>query len=159
MSAHEPCEEHVLVNGWLGELSLRTGLSLRLDTDGVCGIGHASGLDCAVEVPAGSGRMVLRIPLMAVPQATPELWEHCMVENFLGVGPECATLAIDPAERELVLWGLRSLDTLDANRFADWLVAMLETAQASRADLERFNREPHAAVASRDVGMALTSGA
>ncbi len=159
MSAHEPCEEHVLVNGWLRELGLRTGLSLRLGADGVCGIGHASGLDCAVEVPAGSGRMVLRIALMAVPQGCPELWEHCMAENFLGLGPDCATLAIDPAERDLVLWSVRGLEALDAGRFADWVVSMFETAEASRADLERFNREPHATVAPRDVGLALTSGA
>ena len=159
MSDREPCEEHVLVNRWLGELGLRTGLSLRLDADGVCGVGHSSGLDCAVEVPAGNGRVVLRIPLMGVPEASAPLLEHCLVANFLGLGPECATLAIDPVDRDLVLWALCSLDTLDADRFAAWLVSMFETAQATREDLERFNREPHGGVAPLDVGMALSSGA
>lgn len=136
-------EEHARVNLWLRALGARTGLALQLGPDGVCAVGHSSGLDCAIEVPDGQNTLFLRIPLMAWPSGEhPHLLaERCLQENFIGVGAGAACFAIDRAEAELLLWLARPLDTLDETALGLLIVEFFATAVHWKQELEEACRQ------------------
>lgn len=132
-----------LVSQWLARLGAAAGLSLRLDEDGVCGIGHASGIDCAIEVPEEGGSVYLRAPLIDWPPGHPgRTAEFCLEAQFLGLGTDGASLAIDPRERELVLWMAVPVSTLDAGAMESLVVRFLETAVRWRDEIERLDSAP-----------------
>ncbi len=140
MSLMDGSEDHVLVNHWLRALSAKTGLQLHLNEQGVCAIGHTSGLDCAIEVPEGRCRVYLNIPLMPWVGSPAALAEHCLGENFMGINTDGASFAIDRHEGQLVIWITRRLDTLDEASFGTLIVDFFETASRSRQALEDFCR-------------------
>jgi len=142
MSLSDGSEERLLVNQWLEALGRDAGLSLRLDAQGLCAIGHVAQLDCAIEVPEGAGTLYLWAPLMPWHEgAHPGLADHCLSAHFLGLHTQGASFAIDREAGELVLWLARPLSSLDAARFAQLLVAFFETAADWRQRLEAFCRE------------------
>ncbi len=132
--------DHVLVNHWLRGLSAKTGLQLHLNEQGVCAIGHTSGLDCAIEVPDGRGRVYLHIPLMPWAGSPASLAEHCLGENFLGINTDGASFAIDREEGQIVAWITRRLETLTEVSFCTLIVDFFETAAERRRELEEFCR-------------------
>lgn len=153
MSSTSGAPDHLVVNAWLGSLGRRAGLALTLDAEGVCAIGHASQLDCAIEVPDGAGTVYLRVPLMPWREGRehPQLAAWCLSEHFLGLATGGASFAIDRAEGELVLWLARPLAALDEQAFAAMVVGFLDNAAACRERLEAACREPGAARASHGL--------
>jgi len=140
MPATQLSEEHVQVNHWLKALGLRTGLSLQLDADGVCAVGHTSRIDCALEVPEGCGIVYLRAPLIRWESGATGLAERCLSEHFLGMRTGGASFAIDRSEGELVLWQSRHLATLEEQSFALLIVDFLEMAAHWKEELEVSRR-------------------
>ena len=138
MSQIDSSEDQILVNLWLRGLSAKTGLQLRLNEQGVCAIGHTSGLDCAIEVPDGRGRVYFHIPLMPWAGAPAALAERCLSENFLGINTDGASFAIDRDEGQIVVWITRRLETLDEAQFGKLLVDFFETANHWRQELLAF---------------------
>lgn len=135
-------EDQALVDGWLRALGARAGLPLQLDAEGVCAIGHSSGLDCAIEVPEGAGTAYLRAPLLPWPpeSAAGALGEYCLSAHFLGLGTAGACFAINPRSRELVIWKALGLSLFDATSFADALLQFLDLAAQWRDELQAFDR-------------------
>lgn len=132
----EDAEAQARVNKWLAALGARAGLSLRLDDEGVCGVGHVSGIDCAIEVPDGGGSIYLRAPLMPwPPHQAQRIAEHCLEAQFLGLGTDGASFSIDPRDGDLVLWKAVPLAILDEQALATLVVNFLETAVRWRDDL------------------------
>ncbi|HSW16231.1 MAG TPA: CesT family type III secretion system chaperone [Ramlibacter sp.] len=144
-------EDHVLVNHWLRGLNAKTGLHLRLNDQGVCAVGHASGLDCAIEVPDGRGVAYLRIPLMPWAGSPSTLAEYCLTEHFMGINTEGAAFAIDREERELVLWTARRLSSMDEQRLGRLLVELFDTAVRWKVQLEEFCRGQTADTGAHDA--------
>ncbi len=129
-------DAQALVNEWLAALGRATGLRLRLDEEGVCGIGHASGVDCAIEVPEGGDSLYLRAPLMPWPGRHPlRMAERCLEAQFLGLATQGASFAIDPRDSELVLWQCVPLAVLDGDALARRVTGFLELAARWREDL------------------------
>lgn len=117
------------VNGWLETLGAATGLALALDEQGVCAVGHASGIDCALEVPADGDTIYLRAPLCHwSPQNPARVAEFCLEAHFLGLETDGASFSIDPYDRELTLWKSLPIATLDGDALAARIVRFLETA-------------------------------
>ncbi len=132
----EPVDAQALVNQWLVALGGAAGLSLRLDPEGVCGVGHASGMDCAIEVPEGGASVYLRAPLLAWPTRHPlRTAERCLEAQFLGLDTDGASFAIDPRDGELVLWKCVPVAALDAGAMARLVTGFLESAARWREDL------------------------
>jgi len=122
-------EQHAQVNRWLRRLGELAGFAPELDAEGLCAIGHRSGLECAIEVFGPHGEVVVRVPLMPWPPARPEaVASQCLQAHFLGIDTVGASFAIDPAGAELVLWKSAPLDSLDAERFPAWLDELFEAA-------------------------------
>jgi hypothetical protein len=144
MTTSETNEAHVRVNAWLRGLGGRTGLHLNLSDEGVCAVGHASGLDCAIEVPPGGGQLYLRVPLMPWAGQPLELAAHCLQRNLLGVGGEAASLALDTVSGELLLWIMRPLDVLDEDILGRLVLELFACAQECLQGLEEFVREHRA---------------
>lgn len=152
MSSTSGAPDHLLVNAWLAALGRRAGLALKLDADGVCAIGHASQLDCALEVPDGAGTVYLRVPLMPWRDGEhPHLAAWCLSEHFLGLATGGASFAIDRDEGELVLWLSRPLAALDEQAFAALVVGFLDQAATCRERLEGACRDPGSAQAPRGI--------
>ncbi|TFZ01506.1 type III secretion system chaperone [Ramlibacter rhizophilus] len=123
------------VDRWLRALGQKAGLPLALDAQGVCAVGHASGLACAVEV--GAGEVFFRVPLMDwEPGHSASLAEFCLGEHFLGLATSGASFAIDRDEAELVLWRSMPLVVLDEASFAAALMDLLEAASHWREQLQ-----------------------
>jgi len=134
----EPTCAQALVNTWLAALGARAGLALRLDEEGVCGVGHVSGMDCAIEVPDGGSSVYLRAPLMAwPPRQARRIAEHCLEAQFLGLETDGASFAIDPRDSELVLWKSVPVATLDEAALASLVVGFIEAAARWRESLRR----------------------
>lgn len=141
--------DHRLVNAWLASMGRRAGLSLQLDDEGLCAIGHTSQLDCAIEVPDGAGTVFLRAPLMPWRDGEyPQLAAWCLSEHFLGLATGGASFAIDRAEGELVLWLSRPLAALDESSFAALVLGFLDNAAECRERLDAACRAPGAAPSS-----------
>lgn len=142
---HHSLDERTLVNGWLRGLGLQAHLSLRLDEQGLCGIGHTSGIDCVVEVPDQAGRLYLWSPLMPWPCLHPQLIaERCLGAHFLGVQTGGASFALDPSGTELMLWQMHPLAVLDEGRFASAVIEFIEQAAQWRDNLQRLDLRPPA---------------
>lgn len=116
------------VNAWLHQSAIRSHLEIELNDEGLCAIGHASGIDCALELPEGSGKLYLRAPLLSLQQASATRLRNCLAEHLLGVRTGGAIFAIDEQEDCLLLWQDASIAQLDAQSFAQWLVDFLRTA-------------------------------
>jgi hypothetical protein len=140
MSTSEANEPQVRVNAWLRGLGARTGLDLHLSLDGVCAIGHISGLECVIEVPPDGGQVWLRLPILQWAGQSPELAVHCLQQNLLGIGAEAASLALDTTAGELLLWLVRPLDALDEDRLGLLILDLFACAQECREGLENFVR-------------------
>lgn len=139
----EPVDAQALVNHWLVALGARTGLALGLDEEGVCGVGHASGMDCAIEVPDGGSSVYLRAPLMAwPPRQAPLVAQYCLEAQFLGLETQGASFAIDPRDGELVLWRSVPVAVLDAEALATLVVGFIEAAARWREGLLRIDATP-----------------
>lgn len=124
----EPVRDRQLVAGWLAVLRGGAAEGLRLRDEGVCAVGHVSGLDCAVEAP-GDGSVYLRTPLMPWRAgADGDLAERCLALHFLGLQTDGACFAIDRDEAALVLWTAWPLSTLDGPAFIGRMAAFMETA-------------------------------
>lgn len=141
MATHAGSQEQQTVNRWLLALGRATGLRLQLSEQGLCAIGHASGVDCAIEVPGGADVVYLRTPLRDWhDNEVPGLAEFCLSEHFLGLRTQGASFAIDRDEAELVLWLSRPLSALDEASFGHWLVQFLDAAVHCRQQLDAFCR-------------------
>jgi hypothetical protein len=117
-----------VVNNWLEYLGRQTRLTLRLDDEGVCAIGHQSGLDCVVEAP-GNGSVFLRVGILPwEPEAHPHLAERCLVAQFMGRETQGASFGVDPVDGQLVLWKERRVTSLDEKSFCHLIVQILECA-------------------------------
>lgn len=133
----------MLVNQWLAALGARAGLALRLDEEGVCGVGHVSGLDCAIEVPDGSDSVYLRTALMPWPPRQPQrIAEHCLEAQFMGLGTDGASFAIDPRDGELVLWKSVCVAVLDEAALEHLVVSFVDAAARWREDLLAIDATP-----------------
>lgn len=142
MTSSQDNPDRVLVNHWLQGIGAKTGLALALDDHGVCAVGHASGIDCALEIPDGEARVYMRAPLMPWRMGEhPLVAEACLAEHFMGMRTSGASFAIDTEEGELVLWKSWALVALDEDRFGQLVVGFLETAAAWRAELEEICRK------------------
>lgn len=117
------------VSLWLRNLGQNANLVLSLNEEGVCGLGHASGIDCAIEVPEEGGLVYLRAPLAPWPPSRAiEACEQFLTASFFGMGTEGASFAIDPRDRELILWKGVPVAVLDEEAFDDLLSRFLNTA-------------------------------
>jgi hypothetical protein len=126
-SAHHG-EDAAVVNHWLEHLGRETRLALRLDDEGVCAIGHESGLDCVVEAP-GNGSVYLRVGILQwEPEAHPGRAERCMIAQFMGRDTHGASFGVDPVDGQLVLWQERPLISLDEVSFCRLVVHILQNA-------------------------------
>ena len=134
-SAHlTPRDDRALVNEWLAYLGGLTRLPFHLDDDGMCTIGHASGLDCAVEVP-GDGSLYLRVGILRwEPETYPDMAERCLVAQFMGRETHGASFGVDPVDGQLVLWQERPLGSLDEKSFCLLVARLLESAARWRTD-------------------------
>lgn len=135
MASHGNEEDWTLVNHWLQELSRRTGVGLRLDDEGVCTIGHESGLDCVVEVP-GNGSVYLRVALLPwEPEENPHMAERCLLASFMGVNTGGAAFGVDPVDAELILWQERPLVSLNDASFYHLVTQILDNGVLWRLNL------------------------
>ncbi|MRD46863.1 hypothetical protein GHT07_06220 [Caenimonas koreensis DSM 17982] len=134
-------DDKALVNHWLQHIGRQTRVGLALDHDGVCTIGHDSGLDCCVEVP-DNGSVYLRVALLPwEPEENPDLAERCLLASFMGIGTGGAAFGVDPLDAELVLWQERPLSCLNEASFAALVVQILENAVRLRNDLAEAEYE------------------
>lgn len=135
-SAHDAHDDDtIVVNDWLEYLGGQTRLVLCLDDEGVCAIGHQSGLDCVVEAP-GDGSVYLRVGILPwEPEAHPDLAERCLVAQFMGRDTHGASFGVDPVDGQLVLWQERPLISLDEKSFCQLVVQILECAAHWRSGL------------------------
>lgn len=134
----EPTDAQALVNEWLAALGAKAGLALRLDEEGVCGVGHVSGMDCAIEVPDGGSSVYLRAPLASwPPRHALRIAEYCLETQFLGLETDGASFAIDPRDGELVLWKCVPLAVLNEETLASLVVGFIEAAAGWRESLLR----------------------
>jgi len=134
-SIHVQGNDAAIVNRWLQYLGEQTRLSLALDSDGVCAIGHSSGLDCVVEAP-GDGSVYLRVGILPwEPEVHPDLAERCLVAQFMGRDTHGASFGVDPVDGQLVLWRERPLASLDEGSFCRLVVQILECADHWREGL------------------------
>lgn len=141
----ESANAQMLVNQWLAALGARAGLALRLDEEGVCGVGHVSGLDCAIEVPEGGDGVYLRTALMPWPPRQPQrIAEHCLEAQFMGLGTDGASFSIDPRDGDLVLWKAVPVAVLDATALEHLVVSFVDAAAQWRDDLLRIDAMPAA---------------
>ena len=139
----EPTDAQALVNEWLAALGARAGLALKLDEEGVCGVGHVSGMDCAIEVPDGGRSLYLRSPLASWPPRQPQrIAECCLQAQFLGLETDGASFAIDPRDGELVLWQCVPLAALDQDAMASLVVGFIEAAARWRESLLEADATP-----------------
>ncbi|MBC7602183.1 MAG: type III secretion system chaperone [Ramlibacter sp.] len=128
-------DDKSLVDHFLQYLGRQTRVKLHLDRDGVCTIGHDSGLDCCVEVP-GNGSVYLRVALFPwEPEENPDLAERCLLASFMGIGTGGAAFGVDPLDAELVLWQERPLSCLDDASFSLMVAQILDNAVRLRNDL------------------------
>lgn len=129
MSNPDIHEGRAIVSLWLRRLGEGAQMTLALNEEGVCGVGHGSGIDCAIEVPQDGASVYLRAPLAPwPPEQALEVCEHFLTASFFGMGTEGASFAIDPRDRELILWQAVPLAVLDEAAFADLLFRFLDTA-------------------------------
>jgi hypothetical protein len=132
---HAHGDDRAVVNQWLQYLSRRTGIPLALNDDGICAVGHESGLDCVVEAP-GDGSVYLRVGILPwEPEADPDLAERCLIGQFMGRDTHGASFGVDPIDGELVLWQERPLVALDETSFSLLVVQILDTAVQWRSGL------------------------
>ncbi len=137
------------------------GLELQLDAEGVCGLGHASGIDCAIEVPDSEAAVYLRAPIVPWPPARlAEVAERCLTGQFLGLGTAGAGFAIDPRDRELVLWQCLPLAVLDEAAFGERLATFIDMAARWREEVLGLDRcsEGGATAGGAAVAAALAGG-
>lgn len=128
-------DDRALVNDWLQHLGRQSRVRIQLDDDGVCTIGHESGLDCAVEVP-GNGSVYLRVAMFPwEPEENPDLAERCLLASFMGIETGGAAFGVDPMDAELVLWQERPLSSLDEAGFAQMVARLLDNAVRLKKDL------------------------
>jgi len=133
--------DRALVNQWLEDLGRLSRVDLHLDADGVCTIGHESGLDCAVEVP-GNGSVYLRVALLPwEPEDNPDMAERCLLGSFMGISTGGAAFGVDPMDAELILWQERPLVCLDEVSFANMVAQILDNSVRWRRDLEAAEEE------------------
>lgn len=151
----EPADARALVDEWLAALGARAGLALRLDEEGVCGVGHVSGMDCAIEVPDAGGSVYLRAPLLAWPaRQALRIAGRCLEAQFMGLGMDGASFAIDPVDGELVLWQAVRVSDLDEDALARLVVGFIEAAARWREDLLHLDAMPQGS----DHAMPLMAG-
>lgn len=117
------------VDQWLAELI--PDLNLKLDAEGVCSVGHDSGLDCGIEVPESAAQICLRIPVAPLATLGSAQLRQCLASHLFGVGTHGALYGIDEATDELVLWRTLDLAGLDATGFAAALLHLFDTARDS----------------------------
>ena len=117
------------INQWLAEIVPH--LNLKLDAQGVCSVGHESGLDCAIEVPESAAIVCLRIPVAPLTTLTNTQLRQCLATHLFGHATGGAAYGIDEEEEELVLWRTVGLAGLDAAGFAAILVQLFDTAHDS----------------------------
>lgn len=134
-------DDATVVNQWLEYLGQQTRLALRLNDEGVCTIGHQSGLDCVVEAP-GNGSVYLRVGILPwEPEAHPDQAERCLIAQFMGRETQGASFGVDPEDGELVLWQERQLTTLDEMSFCRFVVQILECAVHWRSAIPTANEQ------------------
>ena len=151
MTACRIGEEREEVDRWLARMGEQAGFHLQLDSEGVCAIGHSSGVDGAIELAEARREVFLRVPLMPWPPARPEvLAAQCLQAHFLGIDTGGGSFAIDPAGPELVLWMSRPLDGLGAQAFATWVVQFLEAAGRWREVLLALDTQAGGAAEARE---------
>lgn len=155
MSFSDSSDEHDVVNNWLRILGARVQVSLQLDQDGLCAIGHLSGIDCALEVPEGCGKVFLRAPLLSLDQCGEATLRFCLAQHLLGINTAGAVFAIDQKEDAIVLWQTRDLAGLDLESFAMMVVEFFEAADHWRYELDALQRPPEAVVAAANSGQRI----
>lgn len=149
---HHPLDDRTLVNGWLRQLGTQARMSLQLDDQGLCGIGHASGVDCVVEVPDRSGRLYLWSPLLPWPGLHPQLIaERCLGAHFLGAQTGGASFALHPSGTELMFWQIHPIASLDESRFATAVIEFIQQAAQWRDNLQRLDLRPPADLVPRPM--------
>lgn len=153
MSEFDPLEDRALVSLWLRRLGQGANLSLELNEEGVCGVGHVNGIDCAIEVPGEGGTVYLRAPLAPWPpvQAT-QVCERFLTASFFGMGTGGASFAIDPRDCELILWQAIPLATLDEASFGEWLLGFIRMAAHWRDQVRSDELLPPAELRMHDDG-------
>jgi hypothetical protein len=142
------------VNAWLHQSAIRSHLEIELNDEGLCAIGHASGIDCALELPEGSGKLYLRAPLLSLHQVSATSLRKCLAEHLLGVRTGGAIFSIDEQEDCLLLWQDASIAQLDAQSFAQWLVDFLRTASFWQEQLLTLPAAPASAAAATNPASA-----
>ncbi|MEJ7929105.1 type III secretion system chaperone [Ramlibacter sp. AN1015] len=160
MQSPDRQDTRALVSLWLRRLGDVAGLSLQLSSEGVCGVGHESGMDCAIEVPEDGGAVYLRAPMLPWPPVhLARIAEHLLTEQFLGLGTDGATFAIDPRDRELVLWKCAPVALLDETSFQQLLMEFIQMAVHWRDELQRIDFAPDPSSDIRSAGEDAFEGA
>lgn len=132
-------DDRSIVDSWLRSLGRILGWPLNLDAQGVCTIGHASGVECAIEVPDEGNCVVLRVPLMAwYPERHLALAVHCLRQQYLGLRTQGAAFGIDEEDAELSLWQAVPLAGLDEAGFHGLVARFLDQAEYWLDELEAF---------------------
>lgn len=142
MSFSDSSDEHDVVNNWLRILGARVQINLQLDHDGMCAIGHLSGIDCALEVPEGCGKIFLRAPILSLDLCNEATLRFCLAQHLLGINTAGAVFAIDQKDNAMVLWQTRDLAGLDLESFAMMVVEFFEAADHWRYELDSLQRPP-----------------
>lgn len=162
-------DDRSIVDSWLRSLGRILGWPLSLNVQGVCTIGHASGLECAVEVPDEGGCVVLRAPLMAwYPERHQALAAHCLKQQYLGLRTQGASFGIDEEDAELSLWQVMPVAGLDEAGFQGLVARFLDQAAYWQDELEVFcqgtpgeqvrDHSPHAAGPSLPAADGVMAG-
>lgn len=151
-------DDRSIVDSWLRSLGRILGWPLSLNVQGVCTIGHASGIECAVEVPDEGGCVVLRAPLMAwYPERHLELAVHCLKLQYLGLRTQGAVFGIDEEDSELSLWQVVPVAALDEAGFQGLVARFLDQAEYWQEALEVFCQEAPGEAASGQQPHAATT--
>ncbi len=145
MHPSSPSEARARVDAWLDRLGRRSGLHLQLNEDGVCAIGHASGLDLVVQVPPAQGLVLLGVALLELEALRHAgLARECLARQAAALVAGGGSLggcvfALDPQTDELLLLRALPVDALDADRFQALVVDTLDTAERWAREFRQFD--------------------
>lgn len=127
------------VNGWLKELSRKSGIDLTLDENDACALRYGENLDCMIELPDQSSVVYFSAQILNVAGLDTEqratLYERLLQLNYYCLETGGATFALDTKAGRAILCYGQPIGTIDAPAFENLLGNFLETAEKWRSEL------------------------
>jgi hypothetical protein len=120
----------------LAEIAARSGLPVKLDSNGSCGIEYGDGFEIALTSLDNGEGVLLHAPLQFLSAADPlPQLRRCMELNLHGIATGGATLSLDPESEWIVLWRRMPVEHVDAHGLEKAIVAFAGAADDLRARL------------------------